>query len=140
MLVFVFTIHFHPWYTPFLIICAILGFVMVFVSSRIQKAEAAKRQPKVTARLEELARERQKKIEDANAFYASPEWRLLRQKVIEQHGRVCQECGRHITDDFDVTVDHVNPRSIYPSQGFDVSNLRVLCRSCNAKKGNTIPE
>ncbi len=140
MLVLIFSYSFHPEYSPLLVICAVFGFVMIFVGNIIQKAEAAKRNPKVSARLEELARERQERIEEANAFYASAEWRLLRQQVIDQQGRVCQECGRHITDDFDLTVDHVNPRSIHPDQSLDVSNLRVLCRSCNAKKGNSIIE
>jgi 5-methylcytosine-specific restriction endonuclease McrA len=111
---------------------------MVFAGNSIQKAETEKLKPIVNARLQELARERQKRIEEANAFYASPEWCLIRQQVIDRQGRVCQECGCHIIDDFDLTIDHVNPRSKYPDQALDLSNLRVLCRNCNARKGNRI--
>ncbi len=140
MLVLVFTLYLHPWYIPFLIIFAILGFIMAFVSSSVQKAEAAKRQPKVTARLEELARERQKRIEEAKTFYASAEWRLIREQVIEEQKHVCQICGCRITIDNDLTVDHIKPRSKFPELALDKSNLQVLCRRCNSSKGATYDE
>jgi 5-methylcytosine-specific restriction endonuclease McrA len=59
---------------------------------------------------------------------------LLRQEVIDKQGRICQECGRRIDTEFDLTVDHIKPRSKFPDQALDESNLRVLCRSCNSKK------
>jgi hypothetical protein len=139
MLLLIFSYNFLPEFALFLVTCAVFGFVIAFLCKRISKAETEKRKPIVNDRLEELVRERQKRIEDANAFYSSAEWRLLRQKIIDQHGHDCQECGCHITDDFDLTVDHVNPRSIYPDQSLDLSNLRVLCRSCNTRKGNRNP-
>jgi len=135
ILVLVFTLYLHPWYTPFLIIFTVFGFVMAFISRVVQRAEAAKRRPKVTARLEELARERQKKIEEAKTFYASTEWRLIREQVIKEQKRVCQICGCRITKDYDLTVDHIKPKSKFPELALDKSNLQVLCRRCNSSKG-----
>ena len=37
--------------------------------------------------------------------------------------------------DSDITVDHIKPRSKYPELALEIENLRVLCRSCNSKKG-----
>lgn len=92
----------------------------------------------VKTKLTKLAEARKQDLEEQQRFYSSPEWRLLREQVIQEQGRICQECGRRITADFDLTVDHISPRSKHPNQVLDKSNLRVLCRSCNAKKGDTI--
>jgi len=135
LLVLAFTIGFHPKYAPYLVILAVLGFIMAKVCNRIHSDEETKRMPKVNARLEELARERQRQIDETNAFYASSEWRLVREQVIQEQGRVCQECRRRITDDYDLTVDHIKPRSIFPELALDKSNLQVLCRRCNSAKG-----
>lgn len=140
MAVLMFSYNAHPNFAPFLVGFTVLGFVMAAISSRIQKVETDKWRPIVDARLEELARQRQMEIEEASAFYESSEWRLLRQKIIDQQGRICQECNCPIVEDYDLTVDHINPRSKFPDQSLDVTNLRVLCRSCNAKKGNRFPE
>ena len=138
MVVLMFTWGRHPRYVPFLVACAALGFVMSLVGGHIEKAEISKRMPIVQSRLEQLARERQKEIEEAEAFYRSAEWQLIRKQVIEEQGAVCQECGVGITDEFDLTVDHVNPRSRFPDGALDVSNLRVLCRRCNSRKGSRV--
>ena len=96
--------------------------------------------PEINAHLEELARERQKKIDDTNTFYASSEWRLVREQVIQEQERVCQECGRRVKTDYDLTVDHIKPRSKFPELALDKSNLQVLCRRCNSAKGATYNE
>ena len=129
------TIGFHPEYAPYLVTLAVLGFIIAKVCNRINSDEVAKRMPKVNARLEGLARERQRKIDEMNAFYTSSEWRLVREQVIQEQGRVCQECGSPIKDDFDLTVDHIKPRSKFPELALDKSNLQVLCRKCNSAKG-----
>ena len=113
---------------------------MFYVCEWKQAAEARKRLPKVDARLEELARERQRQIDEARAFYASSEWRLVRKQVVEEQGRVCQECHQHISDDNDLTIDHIKPRSKFPELALDKSNLQVLCRRCNSAKGATYNE
>ena len=95
---------------------------------------------RVRAKLLELAADRQKRIEEAQAFYSSPEWRSTRDKVIRDQGRVCAECGRQIRRKTDVTVDHILPRSKRPDLALESRNLRVLCRSCNSAKRDSMPE
>jgi 5-methylcytosine-specific restriction endonuclease McrA len=140
ILVLAFTIGFHPKYAPFLVTFTVVGFVVAHICNRIHTAEETKRMPEVNARLEELARERQRKIDETNTFYASSEWRLVREQVIQEQGRVCQECRSRITDDYDLTVDHIKPRSKFPELALDKSNLQVLCRRCNSSKGATYNE
>jgi 5-methylcytosine-specific restriction endonuclease McrA len=82
-----------------------------------------------------LAESRKKSIEEQRTFYSSPEWRILREQVIGEQGRRCQKCGRQIVQDFDLTVDHIKPRSKFPDLALDKSNLQVLCRACNSTKG-----
>jgi hypothetical protein len=115
--------------------CAFLSFIVAFMCGWIGLNETRKRICKVDARLEELARERQNRIDEATAFYSSPEWQLLREQVIKEQGRLCQECNRRIKDDYDLTVDHIKPRSKCPELALDKSNLQILCRKCNSAKG-----
>jgi 5-methylcytosine-specific restriction endonuclease McrA len=130
----------------FWIVCLAIGIGIGSIAGSIETKEWAQRRPKVSAHMEQLARNRQQRIDEANMFYASPEWRLVRDRVVQEQGRICQECGREIIDDFDLTVDHIKPRSKFPKLALDASNLHVLCRSCNSTKGasydesDTIPE
>lgn len=94
------------------------------------------REERIESRIVELAEDRKQKIEEAEQFYSSPEWNMLRRQVIKQKGRVCAECGIRIIKNSDVTVDHIKPRSKYPDLALNLENLRVLCRSCNSLKGN----
>jgi hypothetical protein len=73
-------------------------------------------------------------------FYTTPEWRAVRAFVIRRDGRLCRRCSRLIAETRDLTVDHVKPRSRFPELALDVANLQILCRSCNASKGATVPE
>lgn len=34
-----------------------------------------------------------------------------------------------------IHVDHIKPRSIFPSLELDISNLQILCEACNLGKG-----
>ena len=135
ILVFAFTIGFYPKFALFLGAYAVIGYIIYLICDHIEKDEYRKRMPEVKARLEELARERQRQIDETNAFYASSEWRIVREQVIQEQGRICQECGKRITDDFDLTVDHIKPRSKFPKLALDKSNLQILCRKCNSAKG-----
>jgi hypothetical protein len=94
-----------------------------------------RRKAKANSRFLELAEERKKLIAETARFYQSPEWAALRRLVLEEEGRVCAECGRKIVDDADVTIDHKHPRSKHPHLSLRRENLRVLCRSCNSRKG-----
>ena len=91
----------------------------------------------VTKRITVLAKTRSENIEERRLFYGSPEWRLLREQIIAEQGRLCRQCGQHIIRDFDLTVDHIRPRSKFPELALDKSNLQILCRQCNSSKGNT---
>lgn len=138
--VFAFTVGFYPDYAPFLVGCMIVGFITAQICGRVHKEEERKRMPEVNTRLGELARERQRQIDETNSFYASPEWRLVRERTIQEQGRVCQHCHRRISKDYDVTVDHIKPRSKFPELALETSNLQVLCRKCNSAKGATYEE
>ena len=69
-------------------------------------------------------------------FYSSPEWKEIRKQVIKAQGRICRICNKHTLFDFDLTVDHIKPRSKYPDLALEITNLQVACRGCNSSKGN----
>ena len=70
---------------------------------------------------------------------------------LERDGYVCMhpDCGKVL--DFDavgpreVTIDHHYPQSWCMAQGWtteeiwDLSNLRLMCKACNAKKSDLVP-
>jgi len=60
----------------------------------------------------------------------SRRYREQRERVFKRDGRVCQICG---TDEGEMHIDHVIPRKV--GGGHDLDNLRVLCKSCNLRKG-----
>lgn len=61
------------------------------------------------------------------------EWNALRHMIVPQliarDGAYCAHCG----DERDLTIDHVRPISRGGSN--ELSNLQVLCRPCNSRKG-----
>ena len=121
------------------IIFTVIAILMV-VGNRMQTNENAKQLSVTDPRLKELAIDRRKSIEEANAFYASAKWQLLRELVIIEQRRICQECERQIRDDFDLTVDHIKPKDEFPELALEKSNLQILCRSCYSAKGPTCEE
>ena len=60
----------------------------------------------------------------------SRRYREQRQRVFMRDGRSCQLCG---TDEGEMHIDHIIPRKV--GGGHDLDNLRVLCKSCNLRKG-----
>jgi len=102
---------------------------------RVLAEPRREREERIKSKIIELADERKKKQEEEQLFYSSPEWDMIRKQVIKQKGRVCAECGCRIMKSIDITVDHIRPRSKYPDLALKIENLRVLCRSCNSKKG-----
>lgn len=80
-----------------------------------------------------LGRENQKPITPGEVFYKSSEWLKLRYRIIARYGRKCMACG---TTAERIHVDHIRPRSIYPSLELDEANLQVLCEPCNLGKSN----
>jgi 5-methylcytosine-specific restriction endonuclease McrA len=56
-------------------------------------------------------------------------WQALREALLSRDGYVCVLCGGYGNE-----ADHIVPRS---KGGADhIDNLRVLCRTCNQRKGD----
>jgi len=60
----------------------------------------------------------------------SRRYREQRERIFSRDGRVCQICG---TDEGEMHIDHIIPRKVGGDHSLD--NLRVLCKSCNLRKG-----
>ena len=60
----------------------------------------------------------------------SRRYRGQRDRVFSRDGRICQICG---TDEGEMHIDHIIPRKSGGTH--DLDNLRVLCKSCNLRKG-----
>lgn len=69
-------------------------------------------------------------------FYRSREWLEARYLALVKFGRKCMCCGATSDDGVKMHVDHIKPRSKFPSLELDVSNLQVLCSNCNIGKSN----
>lgn len=115
-----------------------IGFYSILANERKKRLAEPLRQwtEQVEERVGQLAGERSQRIHDGERFYQSPEWKALRGKAISRQGGVCRHCRKSIIDDNDLTVDHIKPRSKYPSLQLEITNLQVLCRSWNSRKGN----
>ena len=74
----------------------------------------------------------------SNTFYASWDWKQARYEALQLHGRQCMCCGwsPEPGSKGHLCVDHIKPRSKFPALALDVSNLQVLCNSCNMGKSN----
>lgn len=59
--------------------------------------------------------------------------RRTRADILKRGGYQCRQCRSRI----DLTIDHIIPRSRGGSN--HRSNLQVLCKDCNSRKGNSIP-
>jgi 5-methylcytosine-specific restriction endonuclease McrA len=68
-----------------------------------------------------------------DAFYNTREWLEVRYKTLVKYGKVCQCCGASAGI---LHVDHIKPRSKFPSLELDIDNLQVLCEACNIGKSN----
>lgn len=71
-------------------------------------------------------------------FYNSPEWRALRQVVLERDHYECQWCkdqGR-VTSQFNsiLEIDHIKELHLHPELATELDNLRTLCKDCHNKR------
>ena len=67
-------------------------FLSIFTGVFLQNlpfSPVTKRKERIELRTLELARERAKQIQERHAFYSSPEWQLLRDRVIQEEGKRC---------------------------------------------------
>jgi len=70
-------------------------------------------------------------------FFNSNSWQRVRFEVLAECAGCCQLCGRSYRDHgVMLEVDHIKPRSRFPSLVLDKSNLQVLCFDCNRGKSN----
>ncbi|MFC2044153.1 HNH endonuclease [Chloroflexota bacterium] len=113
-----------------------LPYIMMVIIDRILTEPRREREERKKSRIAELAEERKRRIEEEQLFYSSPEWVKMRELVIKKEGRVCAQCHKRISNNIDVTVDHILPRSKYLDLALKRENLRVLCRQCNSAKGD----
>ena len=69
-------------------------------------------------------------------FYSTNEWRTLRWQVLQTSKKACNVCGRSYSKHKVILhVDHIKPRSKFPSLELSIANLQVLCEDCNLGKG-----
>jgi 5-methylcytosine-specific restriction endonuclease McrA len=59
-------------------------------------------------------------------------WKKFRAHVLKTYGRQCMACG---TTKGAMQIDHIKPKSVYKSLWYEITNMQVLCRPCNFKKG-----
>ena len=69
-------------------------------------------------------------------FYKTKEWAELRYKALKFNDGCCELCGRGKQEGVILHVDHIKPISKHPELMKKISNLQVLCASCNWGKSN----
>jgi len=77
-----------------------------------------------------------KKIPEGGDFYDTGRWSYLRNRTLIKYGQKCQKCGFGGDSFNPLQVDHIKPRSTHPELQWEISNLQVLCKSCNKEKSN----
>lgn len=65
--------------------------------------------------------------------YTQEELRIIRQ-FRNHNPHICYYCGKSITNDDDLTVDHKIPRDRFGKTWY--SNLAIACKKCNKEKGS----
>lgn len=65
-------------------------------------------------------------------LYTSEDWYRLSRIVKKIYGNTCMRCGSFKQPQ----ADHIKPRSLFPELELDISNIQVLCKSCNFSKSN----
>jgi hypothetical protein len=72
-----------------------------------------------------------------DAFFNSNTWKRLRFEVLAERSGCCDLCGRSYREHgVALEVDHIKPRSRFPSLAMDKDNLQILCFDCNRSKSN----
>ena len=71
-----------------------------------------------------------------NEFYESWDWKRVRYDFIKNKKRRCECCGATPDNGERIVVDHILPIRHHWSSRFNISNLQLLCDSCNMGKGS----
>ena len=77
--------------------------------------------------------DRQLVADYGEGFYSLRAWKRLRYEALRLYGRECAACK---TKAGPLHIDHIKPRSKHPELQFEITNLQVLCESCNLGKGS----
>lgn len=93
--------------------------------SKNQKKKQAKAEIKMVRRMVDHSR-----YVPGELFFRCRPWRAIRQEAFKRHGKFCGRC--HSTNK--LHVDHIKPRIHFPSLQLTLSNLQVLCETCNIDK------
>jgi len=72
--------------------------------------------------------------EELRAFYKTPEWKQVRNKVRREMTPFCPVCG----SEDDLVVDHINPIRYFWEQRLNENNLQLLCNDCNLEKTSMV--
>lgn len=79
--------------------------------------------------------DRARRNERSRKFYASKEWKQVRQTVMERDNYMCVVCLKRDGVPVDAhVVDHVTPLLVDWSRCLDVDNLQSLCMPCHSRK------
>lgn len=108
-------------------------YFMIFRTSEQGKEEAkkvviARKRKKVVKKIIE-----RDGVVDSDSFYLSDSWIDIKKKVHKLYGRGCMKCKK---EGIETHIDHIMPRSLYPSLELDIHNLQILCKKCNIEKSN----
>jgi 5-methylcytosine-specific restriction endonuclease McrA len=71
------------------------------------------------------------KTSSIQKFYASSEWKLLRQQTFDRDNYTCQDCKRRGGK---LEANHIKPRWKFSELRLVLSNLETLCKPCHNKK------
>jgi len=64
--------------------------------------------------------------------YTPSDLKKLRVQLVQKYGEICMCCNA--TEN--ISVDHIKPYSLNKELSLKLSNLQLLCKSCNSKKSN----
>lgn len=56
-------------------------------------------------------------------------------QIRKMSGKRCSFCQR-VTDDKNLTIEHIKPRCRFPEEASSYNNLLLACKTCNGAKGN----
>lgn len=90
-----------------------------------------------TAQLMKVLEDGQKPKESLVSHYRDPE---IKQAIKEDSFDKCIYCESKISHVYHGDVEHIKPKSKYPSETFSWTNLGYVCAKCNGAKGDKYDE